>query len=142
MGEALAFATLSPRSTLCPATPRAEASNCFIYFAIPSRLLGATNAIRPPMDCQHCGKKVSLLRALTNSEYCCEEHRWKHLKELNRLGLELLLRQPSAPKQSTLPRELSLGSDRAQVGNAGSSDSTESPCFGIGARVIQPRLIL
>ena len=83
-----------------------------------------------------------MLRALINSEYCCEEHRWKHLKELNRLGLELLLRQPGASKQSTLSGQLSHGIDRAQAVNAESVDSTESPCFRIGARVIQPRLIL
>ena len=83
-----------------------------------------------------------MLRALTNSEYCCNEHRSKHLKELNRLGLELLLRQPGASKQSTLSSELSHASDRAQAVNAGSPDPTESPCFRIGARVIQPRLVL
>ena len=45
------------------------------------------------MTCEHCGKKVPLLRILTDSQYCCEDHRWIHLEEMNRLGLALLMRQ-------------------------------------------------
>jgi len=83
------------------------------------------------MDCQHCGKKVSIIRVLTDSQYCCEDHRGTHLKEMNRLGLALLMGQVDTSEQ----RELS-------VMDAGSRDSTESACFRIGARVIQPPVIV
>jgi hypothetical protein len=58
------------------------------------------------VDCQHCGKRVSLIRALTHSQYCCEEHRWRHQAELNRLGLELLMRPPGTSEQCESPAEL------------------------------------
>ena len=98
------------------------------------------------MDCQHCGKKVSFIRVLTGSQYCCEDHRWRHLDEMNRVGLSLLMRREGTSEQRELSAELQhtatlLSSGQAPSVGAGSRDSTESPCFRIGARVIQPPLI-
>jgi predicted nucleic acid-binding Zn ribbon protein len=81
------------------------------------------------MDCQHCGKKVSIIRALTDSQYCCEDHRCTHMKEMNRLGLALLMGHGGMTGQREHFTERS-------------PDSTESACFRIGARVIQPPVIV
>jgi len=52
-----------------------------------------------------------------------------HLKEMNRLGLALLMGRGNTTEQ----RELSIERSR---------DSTESACFRIGGRVIQPPVIV
>jgi len=70
------------------------------------RQLGAPNALLPAVDCQHCGKGVSLIRVLKRSQYCCEDHRWMHQAELNRIGLELLKRPPGTSEQRELRPEL------------------------------------
>jgi hypothetical protein len=59
-----------------------------------------------------------------------------HLKEMNRLGLALLM-----GRDTTEQREL-FNSSRTAGMDAGSRDSTESACFRIGARVIQPPVIV
>jgi hypothetical protein len=98
------------------------------------------------MDCQHCGKKVSIIRALTDSQYCCEDHRWTHLQEMNRLGLALLMGRGETSEQRELSTESStapsLFTSSHTPADAGSRDSTESACFRIGARVIQPPVIV
>src|SRR5205085_11960726 len=97
------------------------------------------------MDCQHCGKKVSIIRSLTDSQYCCEDHRWMHLKEMNRLGLALLMGHGETSGQlSTEPPPPStlFNSSHTPAGAAGLRDSTESTCFRIGARLIQTPVIL
>jgi hypothetical protein len=109
--------------------------------------LGAPSALGQAMDCQHCGKKVSIFRVLTDGQYCCETHRWMHLKEINRLGLALLMRQAGTSEQRTPSAELPpastfVSSGRACAGDAGSRDLTESPCCRVGARVVQPPLIV
>jgi hypothetical protein len=68
--------------------------------------LGAPSALGKAMDCQHCGKKVSIFRVLTNSQYCCDAHRGMHLKEINRLGLALLMRQAATSEQHKPSEEL------------------------------------
>jgi hypothetical protein len=88
------------------------------------------------MDCQHCRKKISIIRGLTDTQYCCEDHRWLHLKEMNRLGLELLMSHGETSEETSELREFN------ETSSAGSDDSTESACFRIGARVIQPPLIV
>jgi hypothetical protein len=82
------------------------------------------------MDCQHCGKKISIIRAITDNQYCSEDHRWTHLKEMNRLGLALLMGNADTPEQPELAMD------------TGPRDSKESACFRIGARVIQPPVIV
>lgn len=52
------------------------------------------------MQCHYCDKKVPLLRALTGSPYCSEDHRWTHKDELNRLGLALLMGNTSELKRA------------------------------------------
>jgi hypothetical protein len=49
------------------------------------------------MQCHQCGKKIRFVRALLNHKYCCKEHQWSHLEEMNRMGLQLLMeRTPKA----------------------------------------------
>jgi hypothetical protein len=70
-----------------------------------------------------------------------------HLQEMNRLGLALLMGHgetsgqcelsPKAPPPSTL-----FNSSHTPAIDSGSRDSKESACFRIGARVIQPPVIV
>ena len=57
------------------------------------------------MECQYCGNNVSV-RVQTDSQYCCEDHRWTHLEELNRLGLAVLIRQVCGEQLGDLSGEL------------------------------------
>jgi hypothetical protein len=95
------------------------------------------------MDCRHCGKSVSIIRFLTDSQYCCEDHRWTHLEEVDQMGLALMMRQVCISEPHGLSAELPpaatfFSSGRVPAVDAGWRDSTESPCFRIGTRVIQP----
>ena len=87
-----------------------------------------------------------MIRFLTDSQYCCEDHRWTHLEEMNRLGMAVLMRQVGTSGQRELSAELPpastfFSSGRVPAVDAGSRDSTQTPCYRIGARVIQPPLI-
>jgi hypothetical protein len=75
-----------------------------------------------------------MIRTLTDNQYCCEDHRWMHLKEMNRLGLALLMGRVETSEQPAPSHTPAM--------NSGSRDSTESACFRIGARVIQPPVIV
>jgi hypothetical protein len=69
-----------------------------------------------------------------------------HLKEMNRLGLALLMGHgetsrcelsAAPPPPSTL-----FNSSHTPATDGGSRDSKESACFRIGARIIQPPVIV
>ena len=87
------------------------------------------------------------MRALTDRQYCCEDHRWMHLKEMNRLGLALLMGHGETSEQPEVSTERPSAStlftsSHTPAMDSGSRDSTESACFRIGARVVQPPVIV
>jgi len=61
------------------------------------------------------------------------------------MGLELLMSQGGTSEQRELsaesPATATFFGSRLASAVDGSSDSTESPCFRIGARIIQPPLL-
>ena len=70
-----------------------------------------------------------------------------HLQEMNRLGLALLMVHGETSEQCGLsteppPASTLFNSSHTPASDGGSGDLTESACFRIGARVIQPPVIV
>ncbi len=43
------------------------------------------------VKCHYCGNRISIFRILAKKEYCCEDHKWSHLEDMNRRGLAVLM---------------------------------------------------
>ena len=72
------------------------------------------------MPCFYCGKPVSVLRKLTDPDFCCDEHRQRY-HELSRLALERLMSAstPSRkPKHAEAPQPAPVAEPQARPSEA------------------------
>src|SRR5437870_377429 len=54
-----------------------------------------TNNFEHPMTCSLCDKKISFVRSLTGSRYCCDEHQKEETAKLRQTAIQRLRNTPA-----------------------------------------------
>jgi hypothetical protein len=60
------------------------------------------------MKCSWCAKPISFIRSLTDSQFCCADHKKQESQSMRKLALERL-------QQNTLEMEAMIGKESASA---------------------------